>query len=206
MINAVFRPLEKPIPLPKGGVISCPFSCSFTTTLDDLERELFHLKAKDIVIELDLDLQDIRNDGWPRSTARPRTQGVRLSFDSKHGPLSYTCATYGHWERNLRAVGLTLDRLRAVDRYGAVKGGEQYKGWAALPPPPQPAAGGDFASIEEAMRFLCKVGNGTVLSVLPSDLEAVYRDAARKAHPDAGGSTELMARVNAAKAFVEAHL
>lgn len=134
MLNATFRRLESPLDAPRGGYRRAPFSSSYTTTLNGLERELEHLKAKDIVIQIDMRWEDIRNDGWPRSTAMVKSPGVVVTFESKHGPLSYRCGTYSNWEMNLRAIALTLERLRAVDRYGAVKGGEQYKGWARLPP------------------------------------------------------------------------
>ena len=108
MIDLHFRPIDKPIAPPKGGAKRSTFKAGFTRTLDDLERELKRLRARDIIVEAALDIGDIRNDGWPRSTARPRTPGIRLSFTSAHGPLSYECATYLAWEDNLRAIGLTL--------------------------------------------------------------------------------------------------
>lgn len=203
MIHARFRPLASPIQRPARGYTTSPFSGSWPDTLDRLEREIKHVRGTDIVIELDTTLDQIRNDGWPYSGAKIATPGVRVSFTSKHGPLCYTCATYNTWQSNLRAVALTLERLRAIDRYGCVKGGEQYQGWAKLPPGRTPAPSGEWASVEDAMRFLSTVGDGDTLSLLPEDLPAVYKAAARKAHPDAGGSTELMARVNAARAYVE---
>ena len=111
MIDLRFRPIEKAIAAPKGGAKKAPFEASFRRVLDDLERELGYLKATDIVIEAALELREIRNDGWPYSNARPRTPGIRLSFKSKHGVLSYECATYDHWEWNLQAIGLTLERV-----------------------------------------------------------------------------------------------
>lgn len=206
MLQATFRPIERPVALPRQYA-RCGFGAKWSTTLDTLERELGHLKAKDIIVEVALDHNDIRNDGWPRSSASPRTPGVRVSFQSKHGPLSYECATYKEWEQNMRAIALTLERLRAVERYGAVKGGEQYKGWAQLPPgtgtitPPAPS---EWRSVEDAMRFLCRTA-GVVEGGDTAQLDQVYRQASRRTHPDLGGSTKESSRVNAARDFIEKH-
>lgn len=210
MLTAQFRPLSKPVARPKSGTKRCPFDASWANTLDVLERELGHLRARDIIIEADFEPHQIRNDGWPRSSQSPRTHGVRLSFESAHGPLSYECATYAHYENNIRAIALTLERLRAVERYGAVKGGEQYRGWSQLPPGRGPIMAGEWATAEDAARFLLEVGQlkaahkAADLLTDPAALQHVYRAAARATHPDAGGSDEAMARVNRAKVFIEA--
>lgn len=200
MLQATFRPLERAVALPRHYQ-RCPFAASFTHTLDTLERELGQLKARDIIVEVALDHGDIRNDGWPRSSARPRTPGIRISFQSRHGPLSYECATYKDWEQNMRGIALTLERLRAIERYGAVKGGEQYKGWAQLPPGGVAIATAEWRTKEEAMRFLCRTA-GVVEGGNLSMLDQVYPQAARRVHPDVGGSTELMSKVNRARDYI----
>lgn len=112
-----------------GGGGPMPFS----DTLSFLKRELYHLDARDINIEADFRERDIRQDGWPRSGARPTSPGVILAFSSKHGPLQYACDTYDSWEANLRAIASTLEALRAVDRWGATQRHEQYQGFKKLP-------------------------------------------------------------------------
>jgi hypothetical protein len=115
------------------------FKASWSKTARDLERELAYLDATDVIVEIAVSAGDIRLDGELRANARPSHPGVRLSFQSKHGSLSYTCDTYEaayygqmpDWQANVRAIVLTLEALRAVDRYGATKG-EQYAGFKAL--------------------------------------------------------------------------
>jgi hypothetical protein len=164
------------------------FKASFTKILDDLERELGHLKAKDITVQAYLKREDIRNDGWPRSSARPSQPGIILSLgQTKAGPLRFACDTYLDWEDNIRAIGLTLESLRAVERYGAVQKAEQYRGWSALPP-----AGGAVTppmNVEQACRWLAAV-TGMVFDqrATPETYRDVYRTAARKCHPDTGGN------------------
>src|SRR5690554_7090169 len=53
--------------------------------LDDLERELRHLGARGIVVQAYLRGEDIRNDGWPRSSARFMEPGIVLSFTDRSG-------------------------------------------------------------------------------------------------------------------------
>jgi hypothetical protein len=51
-------------------------------TVSELKKELEHLQAQDVVLELDLREQDLRVDGWPKSDARTRSPRVVLSFHS----------------------------------------------------------------------------------------------------------------------------
>lgn len=116
------------------------FKAAWSQTLNDLGRELDYLDASDVVLELDVRPDRIRRDGMLYADAKVGHPGVRISFQSKHGDLSYTCDTYEaryygqmpDWQANVRAIVLTLESLRAVDRYGATKG-EQYAGFKALP-------------------------------------------------------------------------
>jgi hypothetical protein len=118
---------------PDRDRVLSPWDASWSRTLKDLQRELEHLEGHDVILELDILPGKIRRDGLPMADAKVRHVGVRLSFDSKHGAMSYTADRYRDgWQTNVRAIALTLDRLRAVDRYGATKG-EQYAGFAALP-------------------------------------------------------------------------
>lgn len=211
-----FRPLEQRLELPRGGQKRSPFSGSFTDTLNRLEREMDLLRAKDIVIQIDTALSDIRNDGWPRSTAKVNSHGVVLTFASSHGPLSYRCNTYIGWEQNLRAIAMTLERLRAIERYGAVKGGQQYRGWSQLPPGSNgngPIQAGEWANVEQAAKFLWITAGwpeeqleAVQFRRAVTDakiLDGVYRDAAKEAHPDKGGTNDLMSKVNRARDFIE---
>lgn len=108
------------------------FGAGYTATLDLLDRELLHLKAKNVVFEADCDPIHIRLDGRLRSSAKMNGPGIVVSFDSKNGPMRFPCDRFTDWESNLRAIALTLEHLRAVDRYGVTQHAEQYKGWTAL--------------------------------------------------------------------------
>lgn len=172
-----------------------PFEVTWNRTLQDLDRELRALGAEGLVIQCAVKETEIRLDGMMRSDARPAWPGVILSFDSKHGPMSYPCDTYVDWQANVRAIGLTLTALRAVARYGASQRNEQYKGWARLE---APKAQPNVNTAQWAMNLLCQlagvgevnvsVPNGHKRVMLADPINEMYRRAVFKAHPDQGRS------------------
>lgn len=187
MINAVYRPVEK---WPGKATAQsqrrkAPFKAKASSRLDLLERELIHLGARDIVIQAYLRLEDIRNDGWPRSTARPSCPGIILTFsNAKKEQFSYPCDSYLDWNDNLYAIALSLEALRAVDRYGVTRGSEQYQGFKKLEAPREL----DRRTLAES--FICQHG-GIRLDDLRADLNGAYKAAALKLHPDIVGHDEL---------------
>lgn len=166
------------------------FKATYPQTLALLERELGYLKAKHVVLQVALDESQIRLDGLPYAKARPRHSGVILAFESKHGPLSYPCDTYDHWESNLRAIALGLEALRAVDRYGVTKTGAQYRGWQRLDAP-EPLDPAEFVSRGTGF-------SAEEVRLSPVVRQEAYRVRAKKLHPDAGGSNESMMQLNRA--------
>lgn len=154
------------------------FKASWASTLDLLDRELRHLGARNIVIGCGLREQDIRRDGWPRASARdPEHPGVEVSFDTDHGRLVYATDVCERWEHNVRAIALGLEALRAVDRHGITRRGEQYAGFKALP------AGGP--SVARGLELIRRHGG--------------VRQALIATHPDRGGDPDEFADVQAAR-------
>ena len=135
MLEYTFRPLSQwpQEPTAAHRRKNATFRAGYVSTLNLLERELLHLKAKDVVFEADCPSSEIRNDGRLRSSAKLRGPGIVVSFDSAKGPIRMPCDKFTGWEDNLRAIALTLEHLRAVDRYGCTAHNEQYKGWTGLP-------------------------------------------------------------------------
>ena len=210
MIDARFRPISEWLGqrTTPGRRQQARFRVGYNDTLRDLEYELEHLRAKDIVIQADFQLHDIRNDGWPRSNARrPVDPGVLVSFRTPTGELSFPCDRYTAWEDNLRAIALSLEALRAVDRYGVTRQAEQYKGWKALPP--ASAGSGECMTAEQAARFIT-AQSGIFVSHVKTDMDALkraYRQAALKLHPDRpAGSESAFAQLQQANQLLEARL
>lgn len=185
------------------------FATNWSKTIDLLERELEHLKAKDVVIQADCDRDQIRLDGHFRANAKLRGPGVVLSFESKHGPLSYPCDTFLDWQDNVRAIALALEALRTVDRYGVTKNAEQYRGWAALPAPQDSSR---FASAQQAAEWLASYTNAKVglapssIFTMRNEYEMARKAAAAQAHPDRrGGDCTEWNRLNAAVEVLNRH-
>jgi hypothetical protein len=178
------------------------FKASYTATLGLLDRELRHLGARNIVLQVALDESDIRLDGRPRAGSQPRHPGIILAFDSKHGPLSYPCDCYNRWEDNLRAIALSLEALRSVDRYGVTRQAEQYRGWQQLP--------GPLVTADEAALIISRAaGTGVSVDTLLRSAEALrmaHHAAALRTHPNRGGTAEDFRRVQQAKEVLEEHL
>ena len=157
------------------------FKASWSDTISLLEREVRHLRARDVVLQLDVAEKDIRIDGMLRANASPNHPGVRISFDSIHGPLTYATDSCTYWQDNVRSIALGLQALRAIDRYGVTKRGEQYAGWKALP-----AGAGDRPSHmtrDQALQVVATFDPGPYTD----DLARRMRRARAAAHPDRHG-------------------
>jgi hypothetical protein len=173
------------------------FRASWDDTLRLLLDETGQLgRTGPVVLQLDADRSDIRVDGMLRARAHVEHPGVVVSFTSRFGPLTYATDAYEQrwsgdltgWQANVRAVALSLTALRAVDRYGVSRTGEQYTGWRALPAGTgaQPVGG---VTADQALAMLRHHAGITDPAVL-ADLEpaALLRMARLRTHPDRGGT------------------
>jgi hypothetical protein len=156
-------------------------------TLRLLEYEVWMLAKgrgqPEILIGVGLSEYDIRLDGAPRANARPMAHpGVEISFDSRYGRLTYATDVFTDWRDNVRAVAKGLEALRAVERWGVAKRGEQYAGFALLTAGP---------SQEELGRQLVE-RHGSVTEAL------------RATHPDTGGAGASARDFGAVMAFRKA--
>lgn len=187
----VTRPLEKwPRPETRNRT-NGGYSVDYNRVLRQLERELMHLGVRgDVVIQMDITDREIRVDGTPYATARPRTPRIAISFTTaKLGPMSYYCDAHFAWQSNVRAIGLGLERLRLVEKTGIVARGEQYTGFRALPGGiPMPEA---KMTLEEAAKYIAHArGRDDLWQHMcrnADEFRQMYRAAAAILHPDAGG-------------------
>ena len=172
------------------------FDSTLGTTLVELDRELRALNARQCIIEADLTNAQIRlSDGWPRAKSKVPPP-IKLSFESKHGPLAYATDRFDHWHDNLRAIALGLEALRKVDRYGISDHGQQYAGWAALP-----SAGG---STDVAATIIAEAAHMPLDAVL-ADPKGAVRQAQIRTHPDRGGNADDFQRVTEAADVLTRH-
>ena len=176
------------------------FDTTWSKTLQLLGREVDHLGGRDVVLEVDVPERGIRNDGQLRADARASSPAVVLVFESKHGPMQYRCDRFVEpawrrgvdWQQNVRAIALTLEALRAVDRYGAVDTGQQYAGFKALPA--GRAMPASHMTTDEAWGILGSFGDRPIREQQtdPSGLPRAYRSARAFAHPDRHGGDRTL--------------
>lgn len=121
--------------------------------------------------------------GRPRGDRRaPSDPAVCLYFSLDGKPFAMGCDAFDSVPQNIAAIAGHIEATRRIARYGVASASESLRAFEALPAPQS---------------------HWAVLGLLPgSGAEAInhmYRDKARKAHPDQGGSEADMARLNAAR-------
>lgn len=202
------RPLGhwgRPVTSPRAS--SGRFRADWKSTLDLLGREVEALDGGLVVLQVDVEEAELRLDGMLRAKAKVGFPGVRVSFESRHGPLTYATDAYERlynqdppgWQANIRAIALALQALRAVDRYGVTSSGEQYRGWTAI----AARSTEDTMTREQAAALLAGApGSPCTTADLLNNRDAVvatFRWLAKRHHPDVGGDPELFRRLVAAR-------
>lgn len=186
------------------------FSVPWSRALEVLGYEVEQLRGRDLVIEVDVAEADLRLDGRLRANARAASPAVVVAFESKHGPLLYRSDRYAglqwstttgmgeSWQHNVYAAALTLEALRAVDRYGATQHAEQYAGWRQIGSgpaivPDAPMDRRDAAGLLIAWAYSDAAGytamrdqwiRDLLSGTGPHEFDVVARRAQRNAHPD----------------------
>lgn len=172
MTTFTFRPLpDWPYPQTRGRRSPYTFTASWSQTLAALKHEVGYLDGSACIIAAGFREDELRLDGLPRANAlRPSHPGIEISFDTrKHGRLVYATDVCERWEHNVRSIALGLEALRAVDRYGITRRGEQYAGWRQI------GTGTDGGpSIERGRALIREAGD--------------WREAVKSTHPDVGGN------------------
>lgn len=201
---------------------NAPFRSRWTETLKLLERELSHLEAHADRTRIKTFHRPsvVRLNGQLRSDAPlPDNPGVIVSFDvfkwngsynerrqklGKYVPVQFECDTFTHWKDNVRAIALSLEKLRAIERYGVARAKAVEVGRKALPP----SRVAEGLTLDDAWKTLARFSDFTVEALMGvgSRIKEAYRQAAFRTHPDRGGSHEDAARVNVSYEILKAHL
>lgn len=154
-----------------------------------LNDELARIGGRGMVLSSNLILN---RDGSPRSSqAQPNDPGVALYFTLDKKPVCMPCDTYTRVEQNIAAIAKHIEATRAIERYGVASMSEMFAGFAALPAPGNES--------KRHWRDVLGVPRDLVLDGKTNIIEALFRDAAKKAHPDLGGTDAMMAELNAAR-------
>lgn len=132
-------------------------------------QELRRMGADDWVVSSNLRL---RVDGYPASDQRsPADPGVAVYFHHDDRPVAFACDTWERVEDNLWAIGLTIEALRGVDRWGAATLEATFTGYLAIE---APAASKWFEVL------------GVPANATSGEIRAAYRGLVKHNHPDSG--------------------
>jgi hypothetical protein len=181
-------PLHWPAELPRSKSRGRPpFKVSLSRAVADLQDSLrlfgtdTGLPIRNIVISSNVTL----------GAARPPDPGVAVYFEWDGAQRCVAVDRFPKPEDNVRAIYYVLEARRQEMRYGGLHiVRAAFRGFSALPPP-------------RDWRTVLGVGPDADLAAA----EAAWREKARTAHPDRdGGSTELMAELNMARAAARREL
>lgn len=147
--------------------------------ISTFSRSTWRTKQLDICADVHTGVQGgfLSNRGWRDDP------GAVVSFDLDGKNFTIACDRYDTPSGNLCAIAAHIEGLRAQERHGVATIEEMLGAHAALPEP---------------------MGRGwwIVLELSPDatreQIDAKYRELAKKLHPDTGGSHEEMTELNAA--------
>jgi len=186
MLRLQIKPINKWIGTETKNPGWSRFDSTYSKTLKQLEKELEHAGAiaSTVQLEMFIDQKDLRLDGELRANAKPFKEGVILSFsvrkaDRQLKTVSYPCDTYCDWQDNLRAITLSLEKLRAVSRYGVFDHTDML-GRLSL------GAASNESSFETAVEFFAEHSLFTSAQIR-GNVDAqkkAFRQTAAKFHPD----------------------
>ncbi|MQY48236.1 J domain-containing protein [Rhizobiales bacterium RZME27] len=163
------------------------FDVPFTSARDGLMEQIRLLGGRLPILSSDLEL---RRDGLPYANQRePADKGVAVYFEWKGQQRVFACDRWDRIKDNIRALEKTIEAIRGIERWGASDMLERaFTGFTALPSP------GAKKTWREVLGFPAGANPDR------EGIDIEFRRKAKAAHPDAGGSTEAMAELNAARA------
>lgn len=162
-----------------------PFSTTYDRALKHLMNELRLMGARNIVVSSNI---PIRQDGLPfADAARRRIDDPGVAVYFQRGQRTTVMARDAYWSvhDNLRSIGLAVEHLRGMERHGGAQMMDRaFEGFTALPTP-------------KTWREILGIPAGALVS--EDTVQFFWREAARRNHPDVGGSQARMAEINAAR-------
>lgn len=167
-------PLQWPVGWPRNSLkIAAQFKVDYDQAVGDLGNELERLDAESGYISTD---QELRVNGTPRRDRQPVSSDVAVYFVRNGKQLCIPCDKFWTVRDNIRAIGLTLEAIRRMERYGTSQMVEAtLAGFAALP-----AHATEMGSGPKAWHEVLQVAPNADKEVI----RASYRSMAAKYHPD----------------------
>jgi hypothetical protein len=144
---------------------------------DQLADELARLGATDIVISTNLSGRRL-----------PADPGVAVYFKHKRRALVMAQDRFASVAGNLRSLALAVEAMRQLERHGGGSMMERaFTGFVAIAPP----------SWKKPWREVFGLKPGDT-PASQEDLTLMFKERAKRRHPDNGGSDTLMAELNVA--------
>jgi hypothetical protein len=139
-----------------------------------------------------------RNDGLPYANASCSDPGIAVWWVENGRELVIACDRWTTVALNMRAIDLSLEALRGLDRWGASEMVRRaFAGFAALPPGapevPEKPVRRNWREVFVVLA-LGHLANSDLLAIV----KARHRKLIAEAHPDAGGDGAIAAELNAA--------
>lgn len=160
-------PLAWPFGWPKTELIrkeDARFKTTLSAALSMLKDEVCLLGGKNLVL----------SSNYTLGVKNPKESGVVAYFDYENQPVAIPCDRWRRVEHNVKAIALTVEAMRGMDRWGAkamIKA--MFQGFKALPA----ATDGNWWDIL-----------GVAQNASRDFVKEAYRGLVKKHHPDAGGS------------------
>ena len=122
----------------------------------------------------------------PSSRGRPDDPGVAVYVVKGESPRVFACDQYQTLRGNMRAIRLTLEQLRQIEKRGLNEGQRAYQGFQQLPPE------GETTDTHVPMWWnILDVSREASIG----QVKSAYRKKAKSAHPDQGGSKQQWNRL-----------
>lgn len=159
------------------------FDVSMAIARDGLVDQIRLLGGRYVVVSTNVAL---RRDGLPYANqSEPSDVGVAVYFERKGKQMVFACDRWNRVRHNVRAIEKTIEAMRGIERWGASDMLERaFSAFEALP---APRADSWWETL------------GVHSKATPDEINAAYREKAKQAHPDNGGSHDAMATLNAAR-------
>jgi len=170
---------------PERERVPSRFDVTLSRAVSALYTELGRIDARMIVVSSNLDGYEKAGVWRPYSHAKaPDDPGVAVYFIIDSQSTAMACDKWPIVRDNIRAISLTLESMRAMDRWGSSSRRQQFAGYKALAP-----SHSDWRTVL-----------GFSMSERPTgdELRGRHRFLARAMHPDLGGSHADMTKLNLA--------
>jgi hypothetical protein len=161
---------------------------SFATERDELISELKRMGARDVVLSTSVPL---RQDGLPYASFSKKNipdMGVAVYFTIDKEPMTLCCDKWNSLEANIRAISMSVDAMRSLDRWGVSEILKRvFTGFKAIP---------EKVEVKAWWEVL-----GVNARASKDDIKKAYWKLAKSAHPDTGGSVAEFNRISEAYQF-----